>query len=62
MMKAHKWNVGCLGELYPEGQVGVSDVCVLGLNENKGKYRLSSFLSLDISALTACFGRCDNIK
>lgn len=36
VMKSHKWNVGCIGELYPEGYVGVSEVCVLGLNENKG--------------------------
>lgn len=33
----HKWSVGCLKELYPEGKVGVSEVCVLGLNKNKGQ-------------------------
>jgi len=26
-----------LAELYPEGNVGVSDVCVMGLNQNKGQ-------------------------
>jgi WLM domain. len=36
-MEKHKWNVGCLAEMYPEGQVGVSEVCLLGLNHNKGQ-------------------------
>ena len=29
--------MGALCELYPEGQVGVSDVCVMGLNQNSGQ-------------------------
>lgn len=33
----HKWSVGCLAELYPEGKVGESAVCVMGLNQNKGQ-------------------------
>lgn len=36
VMKKHRWSVGSLCEMYPEGYVGVSDVCVMGLNENKG--------------------------
>lgn len=36
-MAKHKWNVGCLAELYPEGNVGESEVCVMGLNKNKGQ-------------------------
>ena len=36
-MAKHKWNVGCLAELYPKGQVGQSPVCVMGLNQNKGQ-------------------------
>lgn len=36
-MEKHQWNVGCLAEMYPEGQVGVSEVCYLGLNENRGQ-------------------------
>lgn len=36
-MDKHGWNVGCLAELYPEGEVGVTDKCVLGLNQNKGQ-------------------------
>ena len=35
-MAKHGWNVGVLAEMYPEGQVGVTDVCVMGLNTNKG--------------------------
>uniref|UniRef100_A0A7S2ECK9 WLM domain-containing protein n=1 Tax=Ditylum brightwellii TaxID=49249 RepID=A0A7S2ECK9_9STRA len=36
-MAKHRWNVGCLAELYPEGKVGETDVCVMGLNQNKGQ-------------------------
>lgn len=36
-MAKHKWHVGCLAELYPKGNVGESDVCVMGLNQNKGQ-------------------------
>merc|ERR1712038_1528131 len=35
-MSKHKWNVGCLAEMYPEGKVGESEVCIMGLNQNKG--------------------------
>jgi hypothetical protein len=37
VLEKRKWSVGCLREMYPEGLVGVSDVCVLGLNRNKGE-------------------------
>lgn len=36
VMASHRWNVGTLAELYPEGKVGVDPVCVLGLNVNRG--------------------------
>lgn len=36
-MKQHKWKVGSLSELYPEGTVGQSAVCVMGLNKNRGQ-------------------------
>jgi len=36
-METHKWNVGCLAEMYPEGKVGESEVCIMGLNQNKGQ-------------------------
>eukprot|EP01036_Dinobryon_divergens_P038474 gene38474-50518_t len=39
ILKKHKWSVGSLCELYPEGYVGVSEVCVMGLNENADKLR-----------------------
>eukprot|EP00977_Amphora_coffeiformis_P020411 scaffold8235_cov155-Amphora_coffeaeformis.AAC.8 len=35
-MAKHNWKVGALAELYPEGKVGESEVCVMGLNQNKG--------------------------
>ena len=37
VMAKHQWSVGCLAELYPEGKVGESAVCVMGLNKNKGE-------------------------
>jgi hypothetical protein len=33
VMEMHKWQVGTLCELYPEGKVGVSEVCTMGLNQ-----------------------------
>ena len=36
-MKSRDWHVPVLAEMYPEGKVGVSDVCVMGLNVNKGE-------------------------
>jgi hypothetical protein len=36
-MEKHQWNVGCLSEMYPEGKVGESEVCIMGLNQNKGQ-------------------------
>ena len=36
-MKKHNWHVGVLKEMYPEGKVGESAVCVMGLNRNKGQ-------------------------
>lgn len=36
-MRSHQWSVGALAELYPDGKVGQSAVCVMGLNENKGQ-------------------------
>ncbi|CAM9442591.1 unnamed protein product [Discosporangium mesarthrocarpum] len=36
VLKKHRWTVGCLAEMYPEGKVGVSQVCVMGLNQNHG--------------------------
>ncbi|OQR84045.1 hypothetical protein THRCLA_10868 [Thraustotheca clavata] len=37
VMTKHKWSVGVLAEMFPDGKVGVDPVCVLGLNENKGQ-------------------------
>lgn len=37
VMQKHKWSVGLLKELYPEGKVGEDEVCVLGLNTNQGE-------------------------
>lgn len=37
VMKQFQFKVGCLCELLPDGKVGESPVCVMGLNENKGE-------------------------
>jgi WLM domain len=36
-MKKHRWKVGSLAELFPDGKVGESPVTVMGLNTNKGQ-------------------------
>ena len=48
-MAKHKWHVGCLAELYPEGNVGESAVCVMGLNQNKGQKILLRIRTDDLS-------------
>jgi hypothetical protein len=35
-MAHHQWKVPLLSEMYPEGKVGESEVCILGLNRNQG--------------------------
>eukprot|EP00775_Hariotina_reticulata_P012109 gene12109-12248_t len=37
VMESHGWRVGLLSEMPPEGKVGVSAVCVLGYNVNRGQ-------------------------
>ena len=37
VLAKHKWSVGALCEMFPEGYVGVTDVCVMGLNQNHGE-------------------------
>lgn len=37
VLAKHKFHVYELCEMYPEGQVGISEVCVLGLNQNHGQ-------------------------
>jgi len=37
IMQKHRWKVGLLSEMPPEGKVGISKMCVLGYNVNKGQ-------------------------
>mmetsp|Transcript_50110 Transcript_50110/g.160467 ORF Transcript_50110/g.160467 Transcript_50110/m.160467 type:complete len:250 (+) Transcript_50110:57-806(+) len=37
VMEKHKYKVGVLTEMPPEGKVGVSPVCLLGFNKNRGQ-------------------------
>ena len=37
IMTKHRWSVGLLSEMPPEGKVGVSPVCILGVNINRGQ-------------------------
>jgi len=57
-MAKHKWNVGCLAELFPEGKVGESPVTVMGLNQNKGSKILLRLRTDDLSG----FRKILNIK
>lgn len=36
-MSRHRWRVGTLSEMPPEGKVGVSPACILGVNINAGQ-------------------------
>jgi hypothetical protein len=36
-MTSHGWSVSLLSEMPPEGRVGVSAVCILGYNKNRGQ-------------------------
>lgn len=37
ILSKHRWTVGLLSEMPPEGKVGVSPVCILGVNINAGQ-------------------------
>ena len=37
ILTKHRWSVGLLSEMPPEGKVGVSPVCILGVNINAGQ-------------------------
>ena len=37
VMEKHRWKVPILRELYPDGKVGETDECVMGLNKNNGE-------------------------
>jgi len=37
VMQKHQFQVGCLSEMPPDGQVGVDSECVMGLNQNAGQ-------------------------
>jgi len=37
IMTKHRWTVGLLSEMPPEGKVGVSAMCILGVNINAGQ-------------------------
>jgi hypothetical protein len=37
IMERHGWRVGLLSEMPPAGKVGISPVCILGVNVNKGQ-------------------------
>jgi len=57
-MEKHQWNIGCLAEMYPEGKVGESEVCILGLNRNKGQKILLRLRTDDLKG----FRKISNIR
>mmetsp|Transcript_25781 Transcript_25781/g.30384 ORF Transcript_25781/g.30384 Transcript_25781/m.30384 type:complete len:382 (+) Transcript_25781:62-1207(+) len=57
-MEKHQWNIGCLAEMYPEGKVGESEVCIMGLNRNKGQKILLRLRTDDLKG----FRKISNIR
>lgn len=55
-MEKHRWHVGSLAELYPEGNVGQSAVCVMGLNKNKGQHILLRIRTDDLQGFRKMTG------
>ena len=51
LLEEHKWSIGKLSEMVPEGQVGVSESCLMGLNKNKGEEILLRLRTDDWSGL-----------
>lgn len=51
IMKKYKWSVGRLSEMPPEGKVGISDVCLMGLNRNAGQQILLRLRTDDLQGL-----------
>ena len=53
IMASHRWSVGRLSEMPPEGQVGVSASCLMGLNKNAGQEILLRLRTDDWQGLRA---------
>lgn len=51
ILEDHKWTIGKLSEMPPEGMVGVSESCLMGLNRNKGEEILLRLRTDDWSGL-----------
>ena len=54
IMSNHKWQVGKLSEMPPEGKVGVSPVCILGVNINAGQEISLRLRTDDLKASQQC--------
>lgn len=53
ILEEHKWTVGKLSEMPPEGLVGVSASCLMGLNRNRGEEILLRLRTDDWAGLRA---------
>ena len=42
VMEKHRWKVPVLKELYPDGKVGESEECIMGLNKNNEIFLINS--------------------
>lgn len=51
ILEEHRWSIGKLCEMPPEGLVGVSQSCLMGLNRNKGEEILLRLRTDDWSGL-----------
>ncbi|CAN4094212.1 unnamed protein product [Withania somnifera] len=58
IMNKHRWRVGIMTEMAPEGYVGISPACVLGFNKNHGEEISLRLRTDDLKG----FGKYDSIK
>ena len=54
VMNKHGWAVGKLSEMPPEGKVGVSPVCILGVNINAGQEISLRLRTDDLKVVPSC--------
>lgn len=58
VMRQHRWSVGLLAEMPPEGFVGISPVCILGYNTNQGQSIHLRLRTDDLKVQTRCQPEC----
>lgn len=57
-MTKHRWSVGLLSEMAPEGKVGISPMCILGVNINMGQEISLRLRTDDLKGFRRCVQQC----